>query len=97
MMTAVHHPTTTTTRVAATRRNQTNVERAVRVALGIAAALAGALLLALPGAVLAYRLESLLVLGGFVLIVTGVTGYCPFYGLVGHVPASLRAGDPELP
>lgn len=95
MMTAVHHPPTAT--AATTRHNQTNAERTVRVALGIAAALAGALLLALPGTVLAYRLESLLVLGGLVLVVTGVTGYCPLYGLVDHVPASRRAREPELP
>ncbi len=94
MTTAVHHPPT---KAADARRNQTNPERVVRVALGLAAAVAGALLLATPGAVLAYRLESLLVMAGLVLVVTGVIGYCPLYGLVGHVPVSLRATDPERP
>ncbi len=94
MTTAVHHPPTTATD---SRHNQTRGERTVRVALGLAAVVAGALLLAVPGGVLAYRLESLLVLAGLVTVVTGLTGYCPFYRLVGHVPAALRAGDPERP
>ncbi|HQU27205.1 MAG TPA: DUF2892 domain-containing protein [Acidimicrobiales bacterium] len=94
MTTAVHHPPTT---AANARHNQTTTERVVRVALGLAAVVAGALLLATTGSVLAYRLESLLVLAGLVLVVIGVSGYSPFYGLLGHVPASLRASDPDQP
>lgn len=92
MTTAVHHPPTTAVDA---RHNLTTTGRVVRVALGLTAAVVGALLLATPGAVLAYRLESLLVLVGLVLGAIGAIGYSPLYGLLGRVPAPPREGDPE--
>lgn len=65
-------------------------ERAARVLVGAAGMAAGvALLTGAPG-VVALALEVLLVLAGLDLVVTGLTGHCPLYRLLGHVPASLR-------
>ena len=94
MTTAVHHSPTTAT---GARHNLTTTGRVVRVTLGLAAAVVGALLLATPGAVLAYRIESLLVLAGLVLVAIGAIGYSPLYGLLGRVPAPPREGGPARP
>ena len=65
-------------------------ERIGRVALGVAAIAAGAILLASAGSALAVVLEVLLVAAGLDLAVTGGLGHCPLYARLGHVPASLR-------
>ncbi|GAA3857408.1 YgaP-like transmembrane domain [Amycolatopsis tucumanensis] len=72
------------------RVNITPVERWGRVLIGIVAIVAGALLLAVAGSVLAVVLEVLLVLAGLDLLVTGALGHCPLYRKLGYVPRSLR-------
>ena len=70
--------------------NLTPSERAGRVLIGGAAAIAGVVLLASAGGALAIVLETLLVLAGLDLLVTGAIGHCPLYAKLGHVPRSLR-------
>lgn len=65
-------------------------ERVGRIVLGVAAVVAGAILLASAGSVLAVVLEVLLVAAGLDLAVTGSLGHCPLYAKLGHIPASLR-------
>lgn len=102
-MTTVHdishrvRPRKTRTNVAAQTENGrrltvniTLVERIGRVAMGVLAIVAGALLLAGAGSVLAVALEVLLVLAGVDLAVTGALGHCPLYRKLGYVPPSLR-------
>lgn len=69
--------------------NITPRERAGRVVVGAIGALGGGLLLASGGGALAIVLESLLVLAGLDLVVTGALGHCPLYRKLGHVPPSL--------
>ena len=66
-------------------------ERAGRIAIGIAAIIAGAILLTSAGSVLAVTLELLLVAAGLDMLVTGALGHCPLYQKLGHVPKSLRS------
>ncbi|GIU94171.1 MAG: hypothetical protein KatS3mg012_0628 [Gaiellaceae bacterium] len=70
--------------------NITPIERAGRIVIGAGAAIAGLLLLASTGGVLAVVLEVLLVLAGLDLVVTGALGHCPLYRKLGYVPPSLR-------
>jgi len=70
--------------------NITPAERAGRIVLGVGAMLAGAILLATAGSVLAAVLEVLLIAAGLDLAVTGALGHCPLYAKLGHTPASLR-------
>lgn len=70
--------------------NITPVERAARVLLGAAGVIGGIVLLASAAAPLAIVLESLLMLAGLDLVLTGALGHCPLYRKLGHVPASLR-------
>ncbi|MBF6557812.1 MAG: DUF2892 domain-containing protein [Acidimicrobiales bacterium] len=70
--------------------NITAAERIGRVAMGLVAIVAGALLLAGAGSALAVVLEVLLVLAGLDLAVTGAIGHCPLYRKLGYVPRSLR-------
>ena len=70
--------------------NITPVERAGRVILGLAAVVAGLVLLVPAAGTVAVVLELLLVLAGLDLMVTGALGHCPLYHKLGHVPASLR-------
>lgn len=70
--------------------NLTPAERAGRVAVGIAGAVAGAILLVSAGSAMAVVLEVLLVLAGLDMLVTGALGHCPLYKRLGYVPASLR-------
>ena len=70
--------------------NITPIERTGRVAVGGAAAIAGILLLISAGTAVAIVLETLLVLAGLDLVVTGALGHCPLYARLGHVPRSLR-------
>ena len=67
--------------------NITPPERAGRIVLGAAAAIAGLILLASTGGALAV---VLLVLAGLDLVVTGATGHCPLYHRLGHMASSLR-------
>lgn len=69
--------------------NITPIERAGRIAMGGAAAIVGVVLLASAGGVLAIVLETLLVLAGLDLVVTGALGHCPLYRKLGYVPSSL--------
>jgi len=70
--------------------NITPPERAGRIVLGAAAAIAGLILLASTGGALAVVLLVLLVLAGLDLVVTGATGHCPLYHRLGHMASSLR-------
>lgn len=70
--------------------NITPIERAGRIAIGAAAAIAGVALLVSAGSVLAVALEVLLVLAGLDLVVTGALGHCPLYRKLGYVPRSLK-------
>jgi hypothetical protein len=70
--------------------NITVAERAGRIAIGLAAMIAGAVLLAGAGSVLAVVLEALLIAVGLDLAVTGALGHCPLYAKPGYLPRSLR-------
>lgn len=70
--------------------NITPVERAGRIVLGAAAAIAGVVLLTSAGSVLAVVLEVLLIAAGLDLVVTGALGHCPLYQRLGYTPSSLR-------
>ena len=70
--------------------NITPSERAGRVLIGGGAAIVGIVLLASAGGSLAIVLETLLVLAGLDLVVTGALGHCPLYAKLGHGPRSLR-------
>ena len=66
------------------------VERLGRIAVGLAAVVAGVVLLAGAGSALAVVLEVLLVAAGLDLAVTGALGHCPLYAKLGYLPKSLR-------
>ncbi|KAF5990650.1 DUF2892 domain-containing protein [Streptomyces sp. WAC00263] len=70
--------------------NITPAERLGRIAVGLAGIVAGLVLLAGAGSVLAVVLEALLVAAGLDLLVTGALGHCPLYARLGHTPKSLR-------
>jgi hypothetical protein len=70
--------------------NITPGERVGRIVIGAAAATIGVVLLAAAGDAVAIALETLLVLAGLDLVVTGALGHCPLYRKLGHVPPSLR-------
>ena len=70
--------------------NITPAERAGRIVLGLAAVVAGIVLLAGAGSALAVVLEALLVAAGLDLAVTGALGHCPLYAKLGYLPKSLR-------
>jgi len=72
--------------------NLTPTERAGRIAIGGAGAIAGLLLLASASGALAVVLLVLLVLAGLDLVVTGALGHCPLYAKLGHFPRSLTPG-----
>ncbi len=71
--------------------NITPVERAGRIAIGLATVVAGVVLLISAGSALAVVLELLLVVAGLDLVVTGALGHCPLYRLLGYMPASLAS------
>lgn len=58
--------------------------------IGLAAIVAGGVILAGAGTVFAVVLEVLLVLAGLDLLVTGALGHWPLCHKLGYVPASLR-------
>jgi hypothetical protein len=70
--------------------NITPAERGGRIVIGAAAAVAGVVLLASAGSVIAVVLELLLIGAGLDLVVTGALGHCPLYQRLGYVPKSLR-------
>jgi len=70
--------------------NITLQERIGRIVLGTLTAIAGGLLLASATTVVAVVLETLLVVAGLDLVVTGTLGHCPLYQKLGYVPAPLR-------
>ena len=70
--------------------NITPVERGGRIAIGLAAVIAGVILLVSAASALSVVLEILLIAAGLDLVVTGALGHCPLYQRLGHVPASLR-------
>ena len=80
------------TRIAPTWRrvNITPAERLGRIAIGLAAIIAAAVLLAGAGSVLAVVLDALLAAAGLDLLVTGALGHCPLYQKLGYTPKSLR-------
>ena len=69
--------------------NITPVERGGRIAIGLAAMIAGLVLVASAGSAVAVVLELLLIAAGLDLLVTGALGHCPLYQRLGHMPASL--------
>jgi hypothetical protein len=71
--------------------NITPAERIGRLTLGLAAIIAGLVLLTTAGSVLAVILEVMLIAAGLDLAVTGALGHCPLYAKLGHVPKSLRS------
>jgi hypothetical protein len=75
------------------RVNITPAERAGRTAIGLAAIIAGAVVLAAAGSVQAVVLEALLVTAGLDLAITGALGHCPLYQKRGYLPHSLRSPD----
>lgn len=72
--------------------NITPAERAGRIFIGAAAAIAAVVLLTSVGSVLAVMLEVLLAAAGLDLVVTGALGHCPLYQKLGYVPRSIRSG-----
>ena len=70
--------------------NITPAERVGRIAIGLAAVISGAVLLASAGSALAVVLEALLVAAGLDLAVTGALGHCRLYAKLGYLPRSLR-------
>lgn len=70
--------------------NITPVERVGRVTLGLAAMVAGVMLLAGSASVLSVVLVLALLLAGLDLVLTGALGHCPLYRRLGYLPASLR-------
>ena len=71
--------------------NITPVERLGRIVVGLAAIIAGIVLLTGAGPALAVVLEALLVAAGLDLAVTGALGHCPLYAKLGYLPKSLRS------
>jgi len=59
-------------------------ERVGRILIGIAAIVAGVVLLLSAGSTLAVVLEVLLVAAGLDLAVTGALGHCPLYARLGR-------------
>lgn len=70
--------------------NITPAERTARIVLGLLGVVGGAILLVGAASPVAAVLETLLILAGLDLVVTGATGHCPLYKKLGHVPASLK-------
>lgn len=70
--------------------NITPAERAARMVVGALAVTGGLLLLTVATTAAAVVLESILVLAGLDLVVTGALGHCPLYAKLGHMPASLK-------
>ena len=72
--------------------NITPAERWGRVLLGTVGVVVGVALLVGAASAVAVVLETLLVLAGLDLVVTGALGHCPLYQRLGYVPRSLKRG-----
>ena len=70
--------------------NITPIERLGRIILGVVLIIEGSILLASSASTVALALETLLLLAGLDLAVTGAHGHCPLYKKLGYVPPSLR-------
>lgn len=70
--------------------NITPLERGGRVLVGSVGVVWGLVLLVGSQGALALFLETLLVLAGFDLVITGALGHCPLYHKLGYTPISLR-------
>lgn len=70
--------------------NITPTERAGRILIGAATAIAAVVLLTSAGSAVAVVLELLLAAAGLDLVVTGALGHCPLYQKLGYVPKSLE-------
>ena len=92
-----HHPTDPNPTVASPgdrrrRRLSVNItptERVGRIAIGLAAIIAGIVLLVSASSTLVAILELFLIVAGIDLVVTGALGHCPLYQRLGYVPRSL--------
>ena len=71
--------------------NITPAERAGRIVLGAAAAIAAIVLLTGAGSAISVVLEMLLAVAGVDLVVTGALGHCPLYQKLGFTPRSMRS------
>lgn len=71
--------------------NVSPVERGGRIAVGVAAAAVGVVLLTAATSVLTVVLEVALVLAGLDMIITGITGHCPLYQKLGRAPKPPRS------
>ena len=71
--------------------NITTRERVGRIVLGVAAIVAGVVLLFSAGSLTVVVLESLLIAAGLDLVITGALGHCPLYSKLGYTPKSLRS------
>lgn len=71
--------------------NITTPERVGRIVLGVAAIVAGTVLLFSAGSLTVVVLESLLIAAGLDLVITGALGHCPLYAKLGYTPKSLRS------
>ena len=69
--------------------NITPVERGGRIAIGLAAMIAGLVLIVSAGSAFAVILELLLITAGLDLVVTGALGHYPLYQRLGYTPSSL--------
>jgi len=87
MTRATHAGTAATSREV----NISPAERAGRIAIGLAAAIAGIALLVGASSVLAIVLEAALVLLALNVVFTGVTGYCSLYKRLGRAPRPARS------
>ena len=70
--------------------NITPVERLGRIGVGLAAIVAGVVLLTGAGSFVAVVLDALLFVAGLGLFITGALGHCPLYQKLGYRPESLR-------
>ncbi|MFY9265651.1 MAG: DUF2892 domain-containing protein [Solirubrobacterales bacterium] len=73
--------------------NITPIERIGRSAIGLAATIAGTVLLASASGVLEVVLTAALALAGVDLLLTGAIGHCPLYRKLGFVPRSLKGSQ----
>ena len=71
--------------------NITTRERVGRIVLGVAAIVAGVVLLFSAGSLTVVVLEVLLIATGLDLVITGALGHCPLYAKLGYTPKSLRS------
>jgi hypothetical protein len=72
--------------------NVTPAERIARIVVGVVGVIGGAWLIIGGPSAWAGAVSVLLIVAGLDLVVTGVTGHCPLYQKLGHVPAALKGG-----